>query len=96
MMLKNAVPRFGAWAVVALSACLMLGSFAPTARADTGLPAPEVIPGRVVSWGGPADLQDVMRPPADLNDAVAIAASDAPGSYTSLALRADGTVVGGV
>ncbi len=94
MMMKAAVPRFGGWAVVALSACLMLGSFAPSARADVGLAAAEVIPGRVVSWGGPADLQDVMKPPADLNDAVAIAASDAPGSYTSLALRADGTVVG--
>jgi hypothetical protein len=50
--------------------------------------------GRVISWGGPADLQAALTPPADLDDAVAIVASDLPGSHANLAVRADGSVVG--
>src|SRR4051812_21909231 len=50
--------------------------------------------GLVVSWGGPVDLQADLTPPAGLDDAVAIAASDLPGTHASLAVRADGRVVG--
>lgn len=80
--------------------CLVLGPLAPlVARADVDVVrpdvgAPEVRPGRVISWGGPEDQQDVLTPPADLVDAVAVAASATRGGYSNLALRADGTVVG--
>jgi hypothetical protein len=49
---------------------------------------------RVVAWGGPAELQGALTPPADLDDAVAIAASSLPGTHANLAVRGDGTVVG--
>ncbi|GAA3635666.1 choice-of-anchor R domain-containing protein [Microlunatus ginsengisoli] len=93
-MMKIADSRVGVWAAVIFTVCLLLGSFAPVAAADDVLPTPTVVPGQVVSWGGPADMQEVLRPPADLTDVVAVAASDVPGGYTNLALRADGTVVG--
>ncbi len=66
----------------------------PTAQADTRLLAAQVQPGAVVAWGAPADLAAVLTPPVGLKDAVAVVGSDVPGSFTSLALRADGTVVG--
>ncbi|GAA2093927.1 hypothetical protein GCM10009841_04000 [Microlunatus panaciterrae] len=62
--------------------------------AEVVLPLPDVKPGRVVTWGGGADRQELLKPPADLDDAVAVTASDSAGSYSSLALRADGTLVG--
>ena len=82
-------------AMVGLGCCLLLGSLAPAA---SGAPVPRqatrIAPGPVVSWGGPTQLQETLRPPADLQDAVAIAASDTSGGYSNLALRAGGTVVG--
>jgi hypothetical protein len=75
--------------------CLLLGSLAPAAGyAETLLAPPSVKPGQVVAWGGPADLQAVLTPPVGLDDAVAVAASETSGSYSNLALRADGTVIG--
>src|SRR6476620_3652574 len=82
-------------ALVLAASCLLLGVFAPAvSMADVRLPIARVKPGRVISWGGPISVQDVLRPPAGLDDAVAVAASDTSGSYSNLALRADGTVVG--
>ncbi|MGB8383592.1 MAG: hypothetical protein WCG47_20470, partial [Dermatophilaceae bacterium] len=82
-------------AMVGMGCCLLLGSLAPAA---SGAPVPRqatrIAPGPVVSWGGPPQLQETLRPPADLQDAVAIAASDTSGGYSNLALRAGGTVVG--
>jgi hypothetical protein len=75
--------------------CLLMGSFAPLAGgAEPGLPAPGIVPGPVVSWGGPAQMHQLLSPPVGLDDAVAIAASDTNGSYSNLALRANGAVVG--
>lgn len=79
--------------------CLLLGPLATiagpvAAHADDRVSPPSTVPGRVVSWGGPADRQAVLTPPADLDDAVAIAAGETADSYSNLALRADGTVVG--
>jgi len=95
MMQNNHVRRIARRAAAIGIGCLLMGSLAPAAsRADTQLPMPDVRPGRVVSWGGPAEYQPSLSPPAGLDDAVAIAASDTNGSYSNLALRADGTVVG--
>ena len=82
--------------VLALCAsALLITAVAPRiATADLALPAPTVTPGTVTAFGGPVDMQSVLQPPEGLDDAVAVAASDAPDSYSSLALRADGTVVG--
>ena len=95
MMQNNHVRRIARRAAAIGIGCLLMGSLAPAAsRADTQLPMPDVRPGRVVSWGGPAEYQPSLSPPAGLDDAVAISASDTNGSYSNLALRADGTVVG--
>lgn len=60
----------------------------------SGSPAP-VMAGPVVTWGGGLfGAEDALTPPAGLDDAVAVAASDTYGSAYDLALRADGTVVG--
>jgi hypothetical protein len=75
--------------------CLLLSGVAPSiASADIEVPAPDLTPGQAVIWGGPANMQDVLKPPAGLDDTIAIAASDTPGSYSNLALKSDGTVVG--
>src|SRR3954452_14328480 len=82
-------------ALALCASALLITAVAPwDATADVELPAATVTPGMVTSFGGPADMQSVLEPPAGLDDAVAVAASDAPGSYSSLALRADGTVIG--
>lgn len=88
--------RPGVWSAAVFGvSCLLLAALAPAAaEADAPGSAAPIDPGPVVSWAGSPDLQDVVRPPDWLDDAVAISASDAPGSYSSLALRADGTVVG--
>lgn len=82
--------------LLALSAgALLIIVTAPAvAAADIALPAPTLKPGTVTSFGGPADMRSVLLPPAGLDDAVAVAASNAQGTYSNLALRADGTVVG--
>ncbi|MET1007718.1 MAG: hypothetical protein ABWX96_19365 [Propionibacteriaceae bacterium] len=81
-----------------VGAGLALGSLVLALLPSVGwadvVPPPAVRPSSVVSWGGPADLQELLTPPADLQDAVAVSASDSAGSYASLALRSDGTVVG--
>src|SRR3954447_24101937 len=81
---------------VALGAtCLLVFALAPSvAQADVELHLPAVDPGQVTAWGGAANVQEALTPPAGLDDAVAVAASDTPGSYSNLALRSDGTVVG--
>lgn len=76
----------------AVLAAAALGS--SVASAEPVSPASVVSPGPVTEFGGPADMQSVLQPPAGLDDAVAVAASDVPGSYSNLALRANGTVVG--
>jgi hypothetical protein len=54
-----------------------------------------VVAGAVVAWGGGLfGAEDALMPPAGLDDAVAVAASDTYGSAYDLALRSDGTVVG--
>jgi hypothetical protein len=73
---------------------LIIAAAPAVAAADIALPAPTMKPGTVTSFGAPADMQSVLLPPAGLDDATAVAASDTPGTYSSLALRADGTVVG--
>jgi hypothetical protein len=94
MDLDRTLPRAGRLAAMGVT-CLLLGTFlTPNTQADTRLAAPDIPPGRVISWGGPEDQQAVLTPPTDLVDALAIAAGDTPGSYSNLALRADGTVVG--
>src|SRR6476620_2719434 len=91
MMQHNHVRR----AVAIGVGCLLVGSIAPSASHAEPQPGMrEIRPGPVVSWGGPTELQPALSPPAGLDDAVAIAASDSNGSYSNLALRADGTVVG--
>jgi hypothetical protein len=76
-------------------ACLLVTTLLPTTARAVRLPEAVGGPaGPVVSWGGPTDQQAVLTPPVDLVDAVAVAASRTPGSYSSLALRADGSVVG--
>jgi hypothetical protein len=53
------------------------------------------VAGPVVTWGGGLfGAKEALTPPAGLDDAVAVAASDTYGSAYDLALRADGTVVG--
>jgi hypothetical protein len=71
----------------------LLATATPVAAQGEAEP-PGVRPGRVISWGGPAELREDLTPPADLDDAVAIAASRLPGSHANLAVRTDGTVVG--
>jgi len=79
---------------IALGSLLLAVAAPSVSHAEEG-PAPaNVLPGPVVMWGAPTEMRDVLSPPEGLDDAVAIAASDTPGSYTNLALKSDGTVLG--
>ncbi|WP_270888309.1 choice-of-anchor R domain-containing protein [Pedococcus sp. 5OH_020] len=89
-----AVAARGRGAVVLGAALLSLGAPVPAASAMATVPLAPAFSGQVVAWGAAGELQDTIRPPAGLDDVVMVAASDAPGSYSSLALRSDGTVVG--
>ncbi len=90
-------PLSGRWRTAALA---VLGaaalSIAGLPVAVAGPDSPDVeIAGPVITWGGGLfDAQQALQPPAGLDDAVAVAASDTYGSAYDLALRADGTVVG--
>ena len=93
--MANQPPKtYRRWAGVSLAAACVLIVGQSTGAAQSPDPVPEIEPAAVELFGGPADQQDVLRPPAGLDSAVAIAASDTPGSYSNLALRSDGTVVG--
>ena len=81
-------------AIGSLASASSLGAQASPLGAPALDTSSKVTGARVISWGGPPDLQAALTPPADLDDAVAIAASYLPGSHANLAVRADGTVVG--
>ncbi len=67
----------------------------PLAMAAPDQADPAATSGRVVTWGGGlVGAEQELMPPAGLDDAVAVTASDLPGSAYDLALRADGTVLG--
>ena len=61
--------------------------------AEPPLASPGGTPGRVVAWGGGTSAT-TLTPPAGLDDAVDVAASDVYDNPYDLAVRADGTVVG--
>jgi PT repeat/Regulator of chromosome condensation (RCC1) repeat len=88
------------WAWVAVTALVLAGAGAGMSSAEepqdpgSASTTTAVSPGPVVVWGAPAGLEDTLAPPSGLDDAVAVAASDTSGSYTNLALRSDGSVVG--
>ena len=85
---------FAALGASALSVCAPLVVVAAPDSPRAGLP-PAVVAGPVATWGGGLfGAKEALTPPAGLDDAVAVAASDTYGSAYNLALRADGTVVG--
>ena len=94
-MRQDRIGRTWRWTGTVGVGCLLVGALAPVAA---GHPAPDDVGGprggRVVVWGGPEELREVLTPPVGLDDVVAVAASDTSGSFSNLALRADGTVVG--
>jgi hypothetical protein len=80
-------------ALAALTAVIIVLPAAALAAAPESPDA--AVGGRVVTWGGGlVGAEQDLLPPADLDDAVAVAASGTYGSAYDLALRSDGTVIG--
>jgi hypothetical protein len=93
-MSKSLRPRTRTRLLVAVSVTgLAVAALPVLGFADQPAPAPTAA-GRVVSWGGAAADLAALTPPADLVDAVAVVANRTYDDPYSLALRADGTVVG--